>query len=404
MQRVLLAVATVACFVPACAGRAQWVVQDSHVTADLRGITYVGGGVAWASGSHGTVLHTENMGATWPLCATPPDGKDLDFRGVQAFDRSTAIVMSSGPGDTSRLYKTTDGCQTWTLILTNVETDGFWDALQFQSLQVGTLLGDPVGGTFYLTRTTDGGISWTRQRNGALQADPKQQGAFAASNSSMIESSGALTIVTGGKGGAFLFDERDVVACQSSPCPDAEMNLDGSKNKWDRFVLPLGAFTESSGAYSLAWRPGATPAHTANVYVAVGGDYKAPDVTAGTAAYVANGKWQPADTLPHGFRSAVAYYDKFKTWIAVGPNGTDVSIDDGQNWKPLKPAQGDAADADKSWNALSLPFVVGPKGRIGMLEDKAVTPPPKPPEAKEAKPADTKSTDTKKAKKKLWPF
>ncbi len=441
---------------------AQWTVQDSKVTADLRGISYVGGGMAWASGTHGTVLHTEDMGKTWETCKVPIDGKELDFRGIQGFDRATAIVLASGKGDNSRLYKTTDACQTWTLMATNVDSDGFWDAVQFQTAQVGSLLGDPVGGNFYLAKTTDGGNSWVRQRNGSLAADPKQQGAFAASNSSMVETGGAVTLVTGGKGGAFLFDESTVV-----PGTEADPNADGSKNKWDRSVLPLGAFNESSGAYSLAYRPGATPTRSANVYVAVGGDYKAPDATAGTAAYMANGKWQPADTLPHGYRSSVAYYDKFKTWITVGPNGTDTSVDDGKTWKPLKPFTGatgatgalgaagatgatgstgakgaagakgakgakgatgttgaaettgstgataapaaapmppDAPDADKNWNAISLPFVVGPKGRIGLLEDAAVTPPPPPPPPPAPKPAEDKKQDDKKKKSKLWPF
>jgi hypothetical protein len=136
----------------------------------------------------------------------------------------------------------------------------------------------------------------------------------------------------------------------------------------------------------------------------VGGDYSKPDATAGTATYFANGKWQTPDTLPHGFRSGVVYDDKVKTWIAVGPNGTDVSTDDGQNWKPLKPAAGAIADGDKGWNAVSLPFLVGPKGRIGLFDDKVLIPPPPPPEKKEAKPADDKKQDDKKKKKKMWPF
>jgi hypothetical protein len=43
----------------------------------------------------------------------------------------------------------------------------------------------------------------------------------------------------------------------------------------------------------------------------------------------------------------------------VGPNGTDISTDDGKNWQPLKPSPDDPPDADKNWNALSLPFAVG---------------------------------------------
>jgi hypothetical protein len=36
----------------------------------------------------------------------PPGAEKLDFRGIQAFDENI-IAMSSGPGDQSRLYKTT---------------------------------------------------------------------------------------------------------------------------------------------------------------------------------------------------------------------------------------------------------------------------------------------------------
>ena len=74
-----------------------------------------------------------------------------------------------------------------------------------------------------------------------------------------------------------------------------------------------------------------------------------------------------AQTLPGGYRSSVAYDSTQKLWITVGPNGTDISRDDGRNWQPLKPSNQDPTDADKNWNALSLPFVVGPNGRIGRL-------------------------------------
>ena len=62
----------------------------------------------------GTVLRTTDDGTTWQTCTTPPNGEHLDLRGIQAFDADTAIVMSSGKGDLSRLYKTTDACKSWT--------------------------------------------------------------------------------------------------------------------------------------------------------------------------------------------------------------------------------------------------------------------------------------------------
>jgi hypothetical protein len=122
--------------------------------------------------------------------------------------------------------------------------------------------------------------------------------------------------------------------------------------------------------------------HTTFVLIAVGGDYTKPALSVGTASsiriteksYFDPPKWQPAQTPPHGYRSAIAYDEKTKTWITVGPNGTDISTDDGKNWSPLKPAASEPPDADKNWNALSLPFVVGPKGRIGKLNAKTLAP------------------------------
>lgn len=50
-------------------------------------------------------------------------------------------------------------------------------------------------------------------------------------------------------------------------------------------------------------------------------------------------------------------------WITVGTNGSDISRDDGRSWQPLD---------NGNWNALSLPFVVGPHGRIGKLNAEAL--------------------------------
>jgi photosystem II stability/assembly factor-like uncharacterized protein len=80
----------------ATTAHAQWDIQDSGTTASLRGIATPGPGIAWASGTNGTVLRTTDTGKTWQHCTIPPDAEHLDFRGIQAFDANTAIVMSSG--------------------------------------------------------------------------------------------------------------------------------------------------------------------------------------------------------------------------------------------------------------------------------------------------------------------
>jgi photosystem II stability/assembly factor-like uncharacterized protein len=56
--------------------QAQFQLQDSHTTASLRGIHSLGNGVAWASGTEGTVLRTTDEGATGSAAPHNPTPKN----------------------------------------------------------------------------------------------------------------------------------------------------------------------------------------------------------------------------------------------------------------------------------------------------------------------------------------
>lgn len=329
-------------------------MENSTTTADLRGVDSVGGGIAWASGANGTVVRTEDGGYMWQPCTVPPGAEHLDFRGIQAFDADTAMVLSSGKGDLSRLYKTTDGCQTWKLIFTNPDKDGFWDAMLLNRYDKdGELLGDPVDGRFAFWQTSDQGATWQRTPKRGLDA-LHEEGAFAASNSSLFDAERFSTgFVTGGPAGARLFTSEDTTESGS----------------FSARSLPLRGGSQSAGGFSIAVRDWCC-------WVAVGGDYLKPNESEGTAAYTLDGgkTWHASITPPHGYRSSVAYDAATKTWITVGPNGTDISTDNGRNWCAVHPdaAPREAPDADRNWNAISLPFVVGPHGRIGKLDPQAI--------------------------------
>lgn len=322
---------------------AQWDLERSGVTESLRGVSAASGNVAWASGTHGTVLRTEDGGHVWRRCATPEEAEELDFRGVVGFDAKTAIVMSSGKGALSRLYKTSDGCGSWKLVATNPDAEGFWDAISAADQKSLMILGDPVGGKFVVRSSNDGGVTWADED---VDAAAKGEGAFAASNTSLVVNwvDGPAAFGTGGPEGARLFTQCD--GCK--------------EQRWSAKRMPMFAKGESAGIFAIDF---ADWAHL----VAVGGDYKKPDAAVGNTAWSENGgkSWHAASNGPHGYRSAVAYYAKAKIWIAVGPSGTDVSRDGGKNWSQLKLGVGETAGADAQWNALSLPFVVGAKGRIG---------------------------------------
>ena len=335
-----------------------WVMQSSGTTASLRGIHAVGGGVAWASGTNGTVLRTEDSGYMWQSCAMPPGGEKLDFRGVWAWDADIAVVMSSGPGDQSRLYKTTDGCSHWKLLYTNPDKDGFWDAVLFIDRNRGFILGDPVNGRFILPYTLDQGRTWGRVETNDLDQGKTRLGAFAASNSALVDAGSRVPwFGTSGPDGPYLYRGKSVctsLIAQTNPASCFRGGL-----RFDREKLPLAGNSASAGIFSLATN---TPGYDRFTVIAVGGDYTKPNESTGTAAWTADGgeHWTAADKPPHGYRSAVAWDTDAKAWIAAGTNGSDISYDDGMTWQPLD---------DGTWNALSLPWIVGPHGRIAKLDE-----------------------------------
>ena len=341
-----------------------WDAEHSGTTEPLRGIHSVGEGVAWASGAHGTVLRTEDSGYVWQKCTMPTGGEGLDFRSVWAWDAQTALVMSSGPGKQSRLYKTTDGCAHWTPLAINQDHDGFWDGLAFSDAKNGYLLGDPVQGHFTLLRTRDGGAHWKALTSKDLDLGGKTLGAFAASNQAMVLTDPVLGPVavpwfgtSGMSGGQHPYVYSGGIDCGMNLAhTNPELCL---TRYWSfqREEVPMAGASASQGIFALSMHKDASGQVHA---VAVGGDYSAPDQGAGAAVYrdPKTGKWTAAARQPHGYRSSVAWDATDNAWLAVGTNGADVSYDDGQSWSEL---------GNDSYNAISLPFVVGPEGRIAKL-------------------------------------
>jgi hypothetical protein len=339
-----------------------WTPQTSNTTSSLRGIYAVDPKTAWASGSEGTVLHTTDGGQQWQKCALPSsDAASLDFRGIQAWDASNAIIMASGPGEKSRLYSTKDACKTWTLLYKNPDSpDGFFDSFfadwsdETGTLQwTGSLLGDPVHGRFVVLDTKDTGATWTARKSPGLALNELTLGGFAASNSlfpsRQDETHNPHLFASGGKSGAFVWIETD------------------PQQTWKHVSLPLARGADATGIFSIAGHRESDSFRNIISYretmVAVGGDYTRPAESAGTAAWSTdNGlTWTASEKSPHGYRSTVAWSDKLNAWISAGTTGSDISRDDGKTWQPLD---------NESWNAISLPFIVGPKGKIAILANK----------------------------------
>jgi photosystem II stability/assembly factor-like uncharacterized protein len=316
-------------------------IQNSNTTENLRGISTPSHNIAWASGTHGTYLRTTDGGATWQA-AQVPGAEALDFRDVEAFSADSAYLLAAGPGEQSRIYKTTDAGKTWTLQFTNKEPKGFFDCMAFWDRDRGIAVGDPVDGKFELITTNDGGKNWKPIPLGALPSAVEGEGAFAASGTCIaVQGRENVWFVTGGKA-ARVFRSAD------------------SGKTWTVADTPIVHGADSAGIFSISFRD-------AKHGVIAGGDYRQPEKDGPNLAFTDDGgrTWRLAPASPQSYYSAVAFRKKGSAAILVA--GT------------AHAAYADAASA-KSWrkiwdlnlNALSVSLdgsaiAVGPKGIIVAL-------------------------------------
>ena len=322
------------------AAEPRWQAQTSGVTARLRGVSAVSERVAWASGAAGTVVRTVDGGTTWTRRPVP-DAEKLDFRDVDATGRDTAYILSIGSGAASRIYKTTDAGASWTLQFTNNDPKGFFDAMAFWDARRGLVMGDSIDGRFDILRTLDGGTTWRRIPAGALPHALQNEGAFAGSGTNVaVVAGGHAWIGTGAATRSRMLHTRDY------------------GETWSIAETPI-ASSGSSGIFSVAFRD-------PRVGLAVGGDYRKENEATDNAAMTLNGGliWEAVRGLG-GFRSVVAPIPKTQRgWIAVGPSGADVSMDDGRSWTPI-PGGGYHAFAFAPGGRTG--WGVGEKGAIGKL-------------------------------------
>jgi len=227
------------------------------------------------------------------------------------------------------------------LQFTNDEPKAFYDAMAFWDANRGLAVSDSVDGRFVVRATRDGGAHWTRVPADALPPALPNEGAFAGSGTNIAVLDGDLAWIGTG----------------ASTRSRVLHTADGGRN-WTIADTPLVA-SASAGIFSVAFRD---PQHG----IAVGGDYRRESDGTSVAATTSDGgaTWTLASGLS-GFRSVVAHLPGSRaSWIAVGPNGADVSEDDGKTWTKVEgPGYHAFAFAPKA----HVGWGVGESGRIGKL-------------------------------------
>jgi photosystem II stability/assembly factor-like uncharacterized protein len=315
---------------------AQWRQQTVDTKASLRGLSVVSEKIIWASGTGGTFLKTTDGGKIWTV-GKVPDAEKLDFRDVEAFDANTAYLLSIGNGETSRIYKTTNGGRSWKLQFKNTNPKAFFDAFAFWDSTHGIAMSDPVNGKYLLLKTDDG-ETWKVLDNEKTPNAKEGEAAFAASGTCLI---------VGGKTDVYLVSGgRDARVFRSH-----NRGLD-----WLVADTPIVKGTAGSGIFSIAM-------FDAKRGVIVGGNYEKPNEINSNLAFTNDdGKSWVAGKGLNGYRSGITFVDK-KTLIAVGSSGSDISKDAGKTWKNIDKENYNAVQA-KGKNAI---WAVGANGVVAKL-------------------------------------
>lgn len=321
--------------------RLGWELGATGKTSRFRGLSAVNSRTAWVAGSAGTILRTTDGGAGWKD-VSPPGAAELEFRDIEAFDARHAVALAIGEGDASRVYRTEDGGASWTETFRNPDPKAFYDCLAFFDARNGLAVSDPVDGRYRILSTGDGGRSWHVLPSAGMPAAQAGEASFAASGQCLVTSGGRdVWLATGG--GA-----------------DSRVLHSGDRGlTWTAAPTVIPAGDSAKGVFALAFRD-------ARHGLAVGGDYRADQASPRAAAVSRDGgaTWTASTAPPRAYRSGVAWLPHLGfAAIAVGPTGSDLTLDSGRGWRQFDSGSFDTVDCAPDLSC----WAAGEKGRVARL-------------------------------------
>ncbi len=312
-------------------------VLTSGTATSIRGLSVVNNNVIWVSGSNGTVGKSTNGGKSWKWLIVKGFEK-TDFRDIEAFDASTAVIM--GIAEPAYILKTTDGGDTWKVVYENKTKGIFLDAMEFWNERAGIVIGDPLAGKFFVTRTFDGGSTWQDIPVDKRPAADSGEACFAASGTNIraLDRDEAVFISGGLKSALYKRNQK--------------------------IPLPILQGKETAGANSISvWDH--NQRNGGHKMIVVGGDFNAESQSEKNCVITNNGgkSWSSPKTPPHGYRSCVEFVSK-KDIFACGLNGVDYSANGGKDFQWISKEGFHVCRIAKYGSAI---FLAGGNGKIGKI-------------------------------------
>ncbi len=286
----------------------------------------------------------------------------LQFRDVEGVSEKVAYLLSAGTGTDSRIYKTEDGGESWSVQFQNEDPNAFYDCFAFWTPTRGLATSDSVNGRFPVIRTRDG-ENW-QDIGDHLPAALPGEASFAASGTCVATAGERRAwIGTGGSANARILATTD------------------GGNTWEAYGVPIIQGTATSGVISVAFRD-------ALHGILGGGELAAPTAFADTVARTSDGgkTWRLRSRTPFpGAIYGLSYVHQppkrgdddgveqaqESSWrerepenravVVTGPSGAAWSDNEGDTWSSLP---GVANYWAVAFAGPEAGWLVGTEGRI----------------------------------------
>lgn len=289
-----------------------WRTSVTDSDQNLRGLDAVSASEAWVSGESRSggaagIFHTTDGGRSWQD-VTPPGTEGLSLRDVEVVG-GAVHVLAIGPGEDSRILRTTDEGATWQEAFRNDDPAAFYNCMAFYpDGRRGLAVSDPVDGRIQLAATDDGGRTWeVLPDTGMVPTEGEAQ--FSSSGDCLTVSADRAHIVTGGAASRVLTSTDHGLT-------------------WTARDSALRA-GDAAGAFAASF--------TGRHGIVVGGDFGDPANTRQTTARSqAGGAWRSGEDLTH-VGEDVAHVRGSRLALATGDyrgsEGTSLTRDGGKSWE-----------------------------------------------------------------------
>jgi photosystem II stability/assembly factor-like uncharacterized protein len=264
-----------------------------------------------------------------------------DFRDIEAFDSSTAIIMAVAAP--ALILKTSDGGLSWRKVFEDTTTGMFLDAMDFDG-ENGVVVGDPIEDKVFLAETSDFGETWQVVKKYTNCTSMAQGEAFFASSGSNIIMKNLK--ITNNK---FVYVSGGIVSRLfiGDVC----------------FPLPIQSGKNSTGANAIDISP------SGKTGIVVGGDFSNDNLSVSSSVLISFENrvvFSFSQTPSNGYKSSVSFVSESEV-VSCGTSGVDFSADHGVNWKNISTAGFHVVKKSKKGQTV---FFAGANGKLGKLSMK----------------------------------